>query len=60
MPQRITDKLVNILKIPSIWVNTFNHVKEITSDQKAIDKMADGIPLGNQSVLYRIMMMLKR
>lgn len=57
MPQRITDKLVSMLKkYHPIWVNThFNHVKEITSEAKlAIDKMADaGIPLGNQSVLLR-------
>ena len=57
MPQRITDKLVNMLKkYHPIWVNThFNHPDEITPESKqAIDKMADaGINVGNQSVLLR-------
>ncbi len=57
MPQRITDKLVNMLrKYHPIWVNThFNHPNEITPDsERALAKMADaGIPLGNQSVLLR-------
>ncbi len=57
MPQRITDKLVNMLKrYHPIWVNThFNHPNEITPEsEKALAKMADaGIPLGNQSVLLR-------
>ena len=57
MPQRITNKFVNMLKkYHPIWLNThFNHVKEITPEAKnAVDKMADaGIPLGNQSVLLR-------
>ena len=57
MPQRITDKLVNMLKkYHPIWINThFNHPDEITVESKAaIDKMVDaGIPLGNQSVLLR-------
>lgn len=57
MPQRITDKLVNMLKkYHPIWVNThYNHPDEITLESKAaIDKLVDaGIPLGNQSVLLR-------
>src|SRR5690554_6281530 len=57
IPQRITDKLVNMLKkYHPIWFNThFNHAKEITSEsKKAIDKLVDnGIPLGNQSVLLK-------
>ena len=57
MPQRITDKLVNILKkYHPIWVNThFNHPDEITKDSYlAIEKLVNaGIPVGNQSVLLR-------
>ncbi|CCU77858.1 MULTISPECIES: lysine 2,3-aminomutase [Halanaerobium] len=57
MPQRITDKLVNMLKkYHPIWLNThFNHPKEITKEAvEACAKLADaGIPLGNQSVLMR-------
>ncbi len=57
MPQRITPKLVNMLKkYHPIWLNThFNHTKEITPEaEKALALMADaGIPLGNQSVLLR-------
>ncbi len=57
MPQRITDKLVNILKKHQpVWVNThFNHPDEITIESKAaLDRLANaGIPLGNQSVLLR-------
>ncbi|OQY41354.1 MAG: lysine 2,3-aminomutase [Fusobacteriia bacterium 4572_74] len=57
MPQRITPKLVNMLKkYHPIWLNThFNHSDEITSASKAAcELMADaGIPLGNQSVLLR-------
>lgn len=57
MPQRITPKLVNMLKkYHPIWLNThFNHPKEVTPEsKKAIDLLADaGIPLGNQSVLLR-------
>ena len=55
MPQRITDKLVNMLKkYHPLWLNTqFNHPREITPDSlQAVQKIADaGIPLGNQSVL---------
>ncbi len=57
MPQRVTEKLVNMLKkYHPIWVNThFNHADEITPESKhAIDLLADaGIPVGNQSVLLR-------
>jgi lysine 2,3-aminomutase len=57
MPQRVTEKLVNMLKkYHPIWVNThFNHPDEITPEsKKAIDLLADaGIPVGNQSVLLR-------
>ncbi len=57
MPQRITDKLVNMLKkYHPIWLNThFNHPREITPDaREALRKLADaGIPLGNQTVLLR-------
>lgn len=57
MPQRITPKLVNMLKkYHPIWINThFNHSKELTPEsKKAVDLMADaGIPLGNQSVLLK-------
>lgn len=55
MPQRITDRLVTILKkYPPLYINTqFNHPKELTPEAKeACDKLADaGIPLGNQAVL---------
>ncbi|MBS4537115.1 glutamate 2,3-aminomutase [Clostridium sp. D2Q-11] len=55
MPQRITDKLVNMLKkYHPIYVNThFNHPKEISRESKeACEKLANaGIPLGNQAVL---------
>ncbi len=55
MPQRVTEKLVNMLKkYHPIWVNThFNHPNELTPEsKKAIDMLADaGIPVGNQSVL---------
>ena len=57
MPQRITDKLCDMLKkYHPIWLNThFNHPKEMTEDaMEACRKLADaGIPLGNQSVLLR-------
>ncbi|PKK97568.1 MAG: lysine 2,3-aminomutase [Tenericutes bacterium HGW-Tenericutes-3] len=57
MPQRVTEKLVNMLKkYHPIWVNThFNHPDEITPEsKKAIDMLADaGIPVGNQSVLLK-------
>ena len=57
MPQRITDKLCDMLKkYHPVWLNThFNHPKEMTPDaMEACRKLADaGIPLGNQSVLLR-------
>lgn len=57
MPQRITDKLVNMMKkYHPLYVNThFNHPNEITTEsRRACEKLADaGIPLGNQSVLLR-------
>ena len=56
-PQRITDKLVDMLKqYHPIWLNThFNHPNEITPESKAAcEKLANaGVPLGNQSVLLR-------
>ncbi|QNO15123.1 lysine 2,3-aminomutase [Alkalicella caledoniensis] len=57
MPQRITDKLCEMLKkYHPIWINThFNHPKELTNEsKKALAMLADaGIPLGNQSVLLK-------
>ncbi|MCK9290213.1 MAG: lysine 2,3-aminomutase [Bacteroidales bacterium] len=57
MPQRVTDKLVDMLKkYHPIWLNThFNHPNEITAESAlACEKMANaGIPVGNQSVLLR-------
>ena len=57
MPQRITPKLLNMLKkYHPIWINThFNHQNEITEESKrACEAIADaGIPLGNQSVLLK-------
>jgi len=57
LPQRVTDKLVSILKkYAPIYVNThFNSIREFTDEsKKACSKLADaGIPLGNQMVLLR-------
>jgi lysine 2,3-aminomutase len=57
LPQRITEKLVSILKKYSpIWVSIhFNHPKEITKRCKnACDMLSDaGIPLGSQTVLLK-------
>jgi len=57
LPQRITEKFVNMLKQYSpLWVSIhFNHPKEITRRCKiACDMLADsGIPLGSQSVLLK-------
>jgi len=57
LPQRITEKLVNILKKYSpIWMSIhFNHPKEITKRCKiACDMLSEaGIPLGSQSVLLK-------
>lgn len=57
MPQRITNKLCNIIKkYHPVWINThFNHPKEITEESMLACKMLvdSGIPLGNQSVLLK-------
>jgi len=57
LPQRITPKLVNMLKkYHPIYINThFNHPWEITEESKAACAMlADaGCPVGNQSVLMK-------
>jgi len=57
LPQRITEKLVSVLKkYAPIWVSIhFNHPKEITRRCKtACDMLADaGIPLGSQTVLLK-------
>jgi lysine 2,3-aminomutase len=57
LPQRITEKLVTLLKKYSpIWISIhFNHPKEITKRCKsACDMLSDsGIPLGSQSVLLK-------
>lgn len=57
MPQRITDRLCEILKrYHPLFINTqFNHPKEFTPEAaEACRKLANaGIPLGNQSVLLR-------
>lgn len=57
LPQRITEKLVNMLKKYSpIWMSIhFNHPKEIAKRSKiACDMLSDaGIPLGSQSVLLK-------
>jgi len=55
MPQRITDKLVAMLKkYHPLYINTqFNHPVEVTEEaREACEKLASaGIPLGNQAVL---------
>lgn len=57
MPQRITEKLCNILaKYHPVYVNThFNHPKEITQEvADACDRLCRaGVPLGNQAVLLK-------
>lgn len=57
LPQRIDDKLVNMLKkYQPVWINVhYNHPKELTERSKqALAKLADaGFVLGNQSVLMR-------
>lgn len=57
LPQRITEKLVNMLKKYSpLWISIhFNHPKEITKRCKiACDMLSEaGIPLGSQSVLLK-------
>jgi lysine 2,3-aminomutase len=57
LPQRITEKLINMLKKYSpLWISIhFNHPKEITKRCKiACDMLSDaGIPLGSQTVLLK-------
>lgn len=57
LPQRITEKLCNVLKqYHPLYINThFNHPQEITPEsKKACNMLADvGIPLGNQTVLLK-------
>ena len=57
LPQRITEKLVNIFKKNSpLWISIhFNHPIEITKRCRiACDMLADvGIPLGSQTVLLK-------
>lgn len=57
LPQRITEKLVNMLKkYHPLYMNVhFNHPDEVTPEAaKALNMLADaGIPLGNQTVLLR-------
>ena len=57
LPQRITEKMVNMLKKYSpLWISIhFNHPKEITKRCKtACDMLSDaGMPLGSQSVLLK-------
>jgi len=57
LPQRITEKLINILKKYSpVWMSIhFNHPKEITKRCKiACDMLVEaGVPLGSQTVLLR-------
>ncbi len=57
LPQRVSEKLVNMLKKYSpIWMSIhFNHPKEVTRRSKiACDMLADaGIPMGSQTVLLK-------
>jgi len=57
LPQRVTEKLANILKKYSpIWMSIhFNHPREITKRCKiACDMLADsGVPMGSQTVLLK-------
>jgi lysine 2,3-aminomutase len=57
LPQRITPSLLNSLKsYPNLWMSIHvNHPKECTKELKdACHKLAaNGIPLGNQSVLLK-------
>ena len=57
LPQRITDKLVSMLKKYSpIWISIhFNHPKELTRRCRiACDMLSDaGMPLGSQTVLLK-------
>jgi len=57
LPQRITKKLVNIIKkYHPVYVNThFNHPRELTPEAKqACERLVDaGVPVGNQCVLLK-------
>jgi lysine 2,3-aminomutase len=57
LPQRITQKLVNMLKkYHPLFINVhFNHPDELCEESaSALDKLANaGIPLGNQTVLLK-------
>ncbi|MDW8466732.1 MAG: KamA family radical SAM protein [Chloroherpetonaceae bacterium] len=57
LPQRITKRLVNIIKkYHPVYVNThFNHPRELTPEAKlACERLVDaGIPVGNQAVLLK-------
>jgi len=57
LPQRITDKLCNIIKkYHPIYVNThFNHPWEVTPESsKACEMLANsGVPVGNQMVIMK-------
>ncbi|MCS6989139.1 MAG: KamA family radical SAM protein [Chloroherpetonaceae bacterium] len=57
LPQRVTKKLVNIIKkYHPVYVNThFNHPRELTPEAKqACERLADaGVPVGNQCVLLK-------
>ncbi len=57
LPQRITEKMVNMLKkYAPIWISIhFNHPREITRRCKiACDMLSDaGFPLGSQTVLLK-------
>lgn len=57
LPQRITKKLVNIIKkYHPIYVNThFNHPRELTPEAKlACERLVNaGVPVGNQCVLLK-------
>jgi len=56
LPQRITAKLVAVLRRHRVWLSLhFSHPRELTSEVlAACDRLADaGIPLGSQTVLLR-------
>ena len=58
LPMRITDELCQMIcKYHPVWINThFNHPQELTPEAaEACRRLADaGVPLGNQSVLLRV------
>lgn len=57
LPQRITDKLITVLKkYKFLWLNThYNHPQELSPEAcNALARLAEaGLPLGNQSVLLK-------